>query len=81
MRLRMVCEDLGPTFVKLGQILSTRPDLLPEAYTSELAQLRDHVNASLPMFMAPRELHVVDEMPRTSLGKLQRKKLVTTLDS
>lgn len=43
MRLRLVCEDLGPTFVKLGQILSTRPDLLPEAYTTELAQLRDHV--------------------------------------
>ena len=37
MRLRLVCEDLGPTFVKLGQILSTRPDLLPEAYTTELA--------------------------------------------
>ncbi len=40
-RLRMVCEDLGPTFVKLGQVLSTRPDLLPEAYTTELAALRD----------------------------------------
>ena len=42
-RLRMVCEELGPTFVKLGQLLSTRPDLLPEAYTSELAKLRDDV--------------------------------------
>ena len=42
-RLRLVCEDLGPTFVKLGQILSTRHDILPEAYTTELAQLRDHV--------------------------------------
>ncbi len=42
-RLRLVCEDLGPTFVKLGQVLSTRPDLLPEAYTVELAALRDDV--------------------------------------
>jgi len=42
-RLRMVCEDLGPTFVKLGQLLSTRSDLLPEAYTTELAALRDDV--------------------------------------
>ena len=42
-RLRMVLEDLGPTFVKLGQVLSTRPDLLPEAYITELASLRDDV--------------------------------------
>ncbi len=42
-RLRLVCEDLGPTFVKLGQLLSTRPDLLPESYTNELAYLRDDV--------------------------------------
>src|SRR6478609_5742362 len=42
-RLRMVCEDLGPTFVKLGQMMSTRHDLLSEAYTTELASLRDDV--------------------------------------
>ncbi len=42
-RLRMICEDLGPTFVKLGQVLSTRPDIVPEAYTIELAALRDDV--------------------------------------
>ncbi|MGZ3469206.1 MAG: ABC1 kinase family protein, partial [Isosphaeraceae bacterium] len=42
-RLRLVCEELGPTFVKLGQVLSTRPDLLPEAYTTELSYLRDDV--------------------------------------
>jgi ubiquinone biosynthesis protein len=42
-RLRLVCEDLGPTFVKLGQLLSTRPDLLPETYTNELAALRNDV--------------------------------------
>jgi ubiquinone biosynthesis protein len=42
-RLKLVCEDLGPTFVKLGQVLSTRPDIIPEAYTIELAALRDDV--------------------------------------
>jgi ubiquinone biosynthesis protein len=43
MRLRLVCEALGPTFVKLGQLLSTRPDLLPQAYVNELSKLRDDV--------------------------------------
>jgi ubiquinone biosynthesis protein len=42
-RLRLVFEDLGPTFVKLGQLLSTRPDLLPESYITELTRLRDDV--------------------------------------
>lgn len=42
-RLRLVLEELGPTFVKLGQALSTRPDLLPPAYIAELARLQDTV--------------------------------------
>jgi ubiquinone biosynthesis protein len=37
-------EELGPTFVKLGQLLSTRPDLVPEPYTHALARLRDDVD-------------------------------------
>ena len=43
-RLRMVCEELGPTFVKMGQILSTRPDLLPRSYVVELRKLQDNVS-------------------------------------
>jgi ubiquinone biosynthesis protein len=42
-RLRSALEELGPTFAKLGQVLSTRPDLLPPEFIEELATLQDHV--------------------------------------
>jgi hypothetical protein len=42
-RARLAFEQLGPTFVKLGQMLSTREDLLPPAWTTELARLHSHV--------------------------------------
>jgi ubiquinone biosynthesis protein len=42
-RLRHVLEDLGPIFVKFGQILSTRRDLLPDDIAEELAKLQDRV--------------------------------------
>ncbi len=42
-RLRTALEELGPTFSKLGQVLSTRPDLLPVEYIEELALLQSHV--------------------------------------
>jgi ubiquinone biosynthesis protein len=42
-RLRLAFEDAGPIFVKLGQVLSTRTDVLPEALTTELAGLQDRV--------------------------------------
>jgi len=41
--LRTALEELGPTFSKLGQILSTRPDLLPTEFIEELATLQDNV--------------------------------------
>jgi ubiquinone biosynthesis protein len=42
-RLRMALEELGPTFVKLGQVLSTRPDLIPVEFIEELSKLQDDV--------------------------------------
>lgn len=42
-RLRMALQELGPTFVKLGQMLASRPDLVPEVYAEEFRKLQDHV--------------------------------------
>ena len=42
-RVRMAFEELGPTYIKLGQLLSTRPDLVPVDFTRELSKLQDKV--------------------------------------
>ncbi|MBW2192917.1 MAG: AarF/ABC1/UbiB kinase family protein [Deltaproteobacteria bacterium] len=44
-RVRMALEELGPTYIKLGQILSTRPDLIPVDFLKELSKLQDDVPA------------------------------------
>ncbi|GAW91816.1 ABC1 kinase family protein [Calderihabitans maritimus] len=60
-RMVLVLEELGPTFIKLGQILSTRADLLPESYTRALARLQDKV----PPVEHSRVVKVIEE----ELGK------------
>ena len=47
-RIRLALTDLGPTFVKLGQLLSTRPDLAGVALADELKQLQANVPADSP---------------------------------
>ncbi|MGH3088189.1 MAG: ABC1 kinase family protein [Rubrobacteraceae bacterium] len=47
-RLRRALEDLGPTFIKFGQLLSTRPDVIPETMLSELQKLQDTASPMPP---------------------------------
>ncbi len=42
-RIRMVCEELGATFIKLAQVLSNRPDVLPDQLIFELQKLQNEV--------------------------------------
>ncbi|MCS6934655.1 MAG: AarF/ABC1/UbiB kinase family protein [Chitinophagales bacterium] len=60
-RVRMAAEELGPTFVKLAQILSNRPDIIPEGLVKELEKLQDRV--------APFAFNEVKSTIELSLGK------------
>ncbi len=56
-----ILQDLGPTFVKLGQIASTHPDVLPKEYCDAFSRLRAHV--------APLDFSVVNQTVVSELGK------------
>lgn len=60
-RIRMVCEELGTTFIKFAQIASNRPDLFPEELVQEFIKLQDRVPA------APAE--AIRSLIRSELGK------------
>jgi ubiquinone biosynthesis protein len=55
-RFRLALEELGPTFIKLGQLLSTRPDLVPEDIINELKKLQDHLPA-VPLDEVQAQIH------------------------
>ncbi|RBP53625.1 ubiquinone biosynthesis regulatory protein kinase UbiB [Arenicella xantha] len=56
-RIRLALEELGPVFVKLGQALSTRPDLLPQDIADELTLLQDQV----PPFSADQSMRLIEQ--------------------
>ena len=58
---RKAIEELGPTFVKIGQILSTRDDILPKEYIDELVKLQDSV------FI--QEISVIKDVFEDNIGK------------
>ena len=84
-RVRMAFEELGPTYVKLGQILSTRPDLVPVDFTREFSKLQDEVPSfafnevseiiETELGSSPKELfEFIDETPfaSASIGQVHR---------
>lgn len=56
-RIRRILEELGPTFIKLGQVMSTRPDLFPEDMILELEKLQSHV----PQFPYSQVKAIIEE--------------------
>lgn len=60
-RLRMVMEELGPTFIKFGQLMSTRPDIVPPSIIKELEGLQDDVT---PISFSKIKSQVEQELKR-----------------
>lgn len=67
-RMRMAFEELGPTFVKLGQVLATRPDLVPQEFVDEFKKLHDQVSP-LPFSEIRRVIEKQTERPLDQVFK------------
>lgn len=65
-RLRLALESLGPIFIKFGQALSTRPDLLPPDMISELSKLQDQV----PPFPSQQSVAIIEQALGHTVGEL-----------
>ena len=64
-RVRLAIEELGPTFIKLAQVLSTRPDLIPVEFVQELTKLQDQV----PAFPFEQARQIIEEELKAPLGE------------
>ena len=76
-RLRRALEDLGPVFIKFGQMLSTRRDLLPTDIADELAKLQDDV----PPFDGEQAVSLVEQALGQSIEKIYAEFDVTPMAS
>ncbi|MDB5385590.1 MAG: ubiB [Planctomycetaceae bacterium] len=65
-RIRLALEDLGPTFIKFGQVLSTRPDLVPADLICELAKLQE----SVPSFSVEKAIETLETELGDSVDRL-----------
>ncbi len=65
-RIRLALEELGPIFVKVGQIASTRRDLLPDDIANELAKLQDRV----PPFPGKKAKEIIEDSLKCSLDSI-----------
>ncbi len=65
-RIRLSLESLGPTFIKFGQVLSTRPDLIPPDITEELCKLQE----SVPAFDSADAIAIVEKALGASIDDL-----------
>jgi o-succinylbenzoate---CoA ligase len=69
------CAVFGVADPRLGQRVVAAVVMVPGSVAPTLAELRDHVVDSLDATAAPREIHVVDEIPRRGIGKVDRREL------
>src|SRR5918911_3106302 len=73
-QFRRALEELGTTYIKLGQLLSSRPDLLPDVYIAELGKLVDEVP---PVPYAAIESVIDDDLPADTFARIDPEPLAT----